>query len=418
MLRRARGYAPAPISLPAGFETVPAVLALGGELKTTFCLVRPGQAILSQHLGDLEQAAAYQAYRQTLDLYLKLFEYQPQGLVVDCHPEYLSTKLGQELAQTLDIPIVAVQHHHAHIAACMVDNHLPLSTTPILGIALDGLGYGDDHSLWGGEFLLADYRRYQRLAHLKPVAMLGGTQAIRQPWRNTYAHLIAAFGSWEVIQQEFAELPLISDLAEQPRPWLDAMLAQGLSSPLASSAGRLFDAVAAALGICYSTVSYEGQAAMALEALIEPGHLQIAQHSAYEFAVQPGFAPAAGAGESPLVLDPTPLWQGLLTDRQRGTPIPLIAARFHVGLGNAIAQLAHRLTQQHALTTVALSGGVFQNQILATQVQCQLKALGLTVLTHRQVPANDGGLSLGQAAIAAAQGLDPPPSTPRSPLCA
>ncbi|NJL49826.1 MAG: carbamoyltransferase HypF, partial [Leptolyngbyaceae cyanobacterium SM2_5_2] len=179
VLRRARGYAPAPLDLPPGFERVPSLLALGGELKSTFCLMRPGQAILSQHLGDLENAAAYQGYRQALELYLDLFEYRPEGIVVDEHPDYLSTKLGQELAQGQSIPLVTVQHHHAHIAACLVDNGRPLDAPPVLGIALDGLGYGDDQSLWGGEFLLADYRHYRRLAHLKPVAMLGGSQAIR-----------------------------------------------------------------------------------------------------------------------------------------------------------------------------------------------------------------------------------------------
>lgn len=177
---------------PPGFDNIPQILAMGSELKNTFCLLREGQAILSQHLGDLENAAAFDAYQDTLNLYLNLFEHQPEVIAIDKHPEYLSTKLGKELAAANHLPIYPIQHHHAHIAACMAENGLPLDASPVLGIALDGLGYGEDGTLWGGEFLLADYRKFQRLAALKPIAMIGGAQAIYQPWRNTYAHLIAA----------------------------------------------------------------------------------------------------------------------------------------------------------------------------------------------------------------------------------
>lgn len=425
ILRRARGYAPAPITLPAGFDGVPPILALGGELKSTFCLLRPGQAILSQHLGDLENAAAHQGYRQALDLYLNLFEYEPTHLVVDAHPEYLSTKLGQDWVERQDIALTAVQHHHAHIAACMADNGLPLDTAPVLGIALDGLGYGDDGTLWGGEFLLADYRQYRRVAHLKPVAMLGGTQAIRQPWRNTYAHLVAAFGDWQTVQKAFPKLALVRFFKNKPLALLDSMLAQNLNAPLASSAGRLFDAVAAAVGLCRETATYEGQGAIELEALIQPHHLEESQNSAYSFALH-GASDNVGArfprplileanqpdsafNSQPLVLDPTPLWPNLLTDLQQSTDPSLISARFHLGFANALATLTHHLAQRHQATTVALSGGVFQNQILTSHVKQNLQTLGLTVLTHHQVPPNDGGLSLGQAVIAAAQSSQPPP---------
>lgn len=411
ILRRARGYAPAPIALPAGFDSVPPILALGGELKSTFCLLRPGQAILSQHLGDLENAAAHQGYRQTLDLYLNLFEYEPDHLVVDAHPEYLSTKLGQDWAERQGLSLTTIQHHHAHIAACMADNGLPLDTAPVLGLALDGLGYGDDGTLWGGECLLADYRQYRRLAHLKPVAMLGGTQAIRQPWRNTYAHLIAAFGSWDAVQKAFPTLDLVSFFKNQPLALLDAMLAQNLNAPLASSTGRLFDAVAAAVGLCRETATYEGQGAIELEALIQPHHLETAQDTAYSFDLRGSSdrEDAQSSAAQPLVLDPAPLWPSLLMDLQQNTPPALIAARFHIGFANALATLAHHLAQRHPITTVALSGGVFQNQILASHVKQRLQTLGLTVLTHHQVPPNDGGLSLGQAVIAAAQASQPPP---------
>jgi hydrogenase maturation protein HypF len=425
ILRRARGYAPAPLALPAGFEDVPPVLALGGELKSTFCLLRSGQAILSQHLGDLENAAAHQGYRQALDLYLNLFEYEPTHLVVDAHPEYLSTKLGQDWAERQSLPLTSVHHHHAHIAACMADNGLPIDTSPVLGLALDGLGYGDDGTLWGGECLLADYRQYRRVAHLNPVAMLGGIQAIRQPWRNTYAHLVAAFGDWQTVQNSFPKLDLVGFFKDKPLALLESMLAQNLNAPLASSAGRLFDAVAAAVGLCRETATYEGQGAIELEALIQPHHLEAAQPSAYPFALQ-GAPKTVGArsprplpqethrpdfaSESqPLILNPALMWTNLLRDLQHNTDPALISARFHVGFANALATLAHHLAQRHQLTTVALSGGVFQNQILASHVKQSLQNHGLTVLTHHQVPPNDGGLSLGQAVIAAAQVAELPP---------
>jgi hydrogenase maturation protein HypF len=414
LLRRARGYAPAPIALPPGFEAAPQVLAMGGELKNTFCCLRLGQAILSQHLGDLENAAAHQSYRQTLGLYQRLFDYRPTAIAVDLHPEYLSTKLGQQWVMASraaadghqPLPLRAVQHHHAHIAACMADNGLPIDVAGVLGIALDGLGYGEDGTLWGGEFLLADYRHCQRLAHLKPMAMIGGEQAIRQPWRNTYVQLLNAYGSWQNLAQEYPDLPLVEFLAQQPHTLLAQILNRRVNAPLTSSAGRLFDAIAAALGLCRQQATYEGQGAIEMEALIEPHHWQSAQTSAYGFEVQP--IGSIGSPEAPLILDPAPLWPSLLRDLRQSVSIPLMAARFHVGFGDAIANLARQLAQQHQLTTVALSGGVFQNQWLTTQVRQRLTQTGLEVLTHRQVPTNDGGLSLGQAVVAAARELAEP----------
>ena len=401
ILRRARGYAPAPISLPAGFEAAPPVLAMGSELKSTFCLLRSGRATLSQHLGDLEHRTAFQSYQHTLELFLNLFDYAPAHISHDLHPDYLSTKLGQNRADTLGIPTNSVQHHHAHIAACMADNGLPRQTQPVLGIALDGLGYGSDQTLWGGEWLLADYCNFTRLAHLRPIAMIGGTQAIHQPWRNTYAHLVAAFQDWTLLQQRFGDLALIQFLQHQPLTLLNQIAQQRLNSPLASSTGRLFDAVAAALGICRQQATYEGQGAIELEALITSADLKEAANSAYPFAIIPIDATAS------LVLDPAPMWQSLLQDLQQNHSSALIAARFHQGLGAAIANLTYRLTQTHQVETVALSGGVFQNQILLMGVKQRLTARGLRVLTHQQVPSNDGGLSLGQAVITAARQLDP-----------
>ena len=412
IIRRARGYAPAPIRLPAGFEEAPHILAMGSELKNTFCLLGDGRAIVSQHLGDLENAAAFNAYRQTQNLYLSLFEHRPVAIAIDKHPEYLSSKLGQEIAAADRLPLNYVQHHHAHIAACMLENEIPLDSSPVLGIALDGLGYGEDDTLWGGEFLLADYRGFKRLGTFKPVAMLGGEQAIYQPWRNTYAHLMAAF-NWQDLQQQYGDLELFAFLEKQPRQLLDRLLARGINSPIASSCGRLFDAVAAAMGICREECSYEGQAAIEMEAIADPDSLKnLEEQAAYPFSIgkleskQKYISTNTNLTRSPnplFYLEPRPMWQALLDDLRKNTPKPLIAAKFHQGLAQAIATMVNRLSAQNASDRVVLTGGVFQNRLLLERVTLNLEARGIKVLTHSLVPPNDGGLSLGQAAIAASQ---------------
>ncbi|OYD99509.1 carbamoyltransferase HypF [Nostoc sp. 'Peltigera membranacea cyanobiont' 213] len=394
-IRRARGYAPASISLPPGFNKIPQILAMGSELKNTFCLLREGKAILSQHLGDLENAATFNTYQENLNLYLNLFEHQPEIIAIDKHPEYLSSKLGKELADTNQIPIHQIQHHHAHIAACMAENGIPLDSPPVLGIALDGLGYGDDGTLWGGEFLLADYRKFQRLATFKPVAMVGGEQAIYQPWRNTYAQLIAA-KLWDDCQEQYADLDIVKFLNKKPLKLLNQLIEKKINSPPASSVGRLFDAVAAAIGIYRDECSYEGQAAIALEAIVDVNSLNNDKETLiYPFSFS--------FSDSIYCIDPRPMWQALLDDLQQQIPQPVIAAKFHKGLANAIVEMVQHLSKKNLINQVVLTGGVFQNCILLEQVTKQLQALGIKVLTHNLVPANDGGLSLGQAVIAAAQ---------------
>ena len=249
MVRRARGYAPSAIPLPAGFARAPDLLAFGGELKATFCLLKDGFAILSQHQGDLEEPTTFEDYEKNLELYAAMYEHRPQLLAVDLHPDYLSSKLARHRAAEDRLPIEEVQHHHAHVASCMAENGVGLDTPPVLGIALDGLGLGDDGTIWGCELLLADYRTYQRLGTLKPVAMPGGAQAVREPWRNTYAHLVAAIG-WKQCAGRFASLDLCRYLDQKPLETVDRMLERGLNSPLATSCGRLFDAVAAAVELC------------------------------------------------------------------------------------------------------------------------------------------------------------------------
>ncbi len=396
-LRRARGYAPAPIILPPGFEKIPPILAMGSELKNTFCLLREGEAILSQHLGDLENASAFNAYQETLNLYLNLFEHKPEIIAIDKHPEYLSSKLGKQLATVNNIKLAEIQHHHAHIAACMAENQISLDTKPILGIAFDGLGYGEDGTFWGGEFLLADYQSFQRLATFKPMPMIGGKQAIYQPWRNTYSQLINAF-SWEEIQEKYSDLEIIKFLEHKNPKLLNQIIEKGINSPLTSSVGRLFDAVAAAISICPEQCSYEGQAAIEMEAIADTNILNNDKETInYSFKLE--------KSANIYYINTSSTWREILNDIKQHISSSEIAAKFHKSLAVAIETIVKQLRQEHQFNQVVLTGGVFQNQILLQQVKMRLKKLEINVLTHSIVPTNDGGLSLGQSVIAAAKYL-------------
>ncbi|MEY3333615.1 MAG: Carbamoyltransferase HypF [Cyanobacteriota bacterium] len=396
-LRRARGYAPAPIILPSGFANLPPILAMGSELKNTFCLLREGEVILSQHLGDLENGAAFNAYQETLNLYLNLFQHQPQIIAIDKHPEYLSSKLGKELATVNNLQLVEIQHHHAHIAACMAENQISLDTKPVLGIAFDGLGYGEDGTLWGGEFLLADYVNFQRLATFKPIPMIGGSQAIYQPWRNTFSQLNNAF-TWEEVQEKYSDLEIIKFLETKNPKLLKQIIEKGINSPLTSSVGRLFDAVASAIGICREQCSYEGQAAIEMEAIANVNILNNDKESLnYSFK----FEKSANI----YYIDTSLAWREILNDVKQQVLPSEIAARFHQSLAILIVTIIKKLRQEHQFHQVALTGGVFQNQILLQQVKMRLEKLEINVLTHSIVPTNDGGLSLGQSVITAAKYL-------------
>lgn len=391
-LRRARGYAPAPITLPEGFEAATPLLALGGELKNTFCLLRQGQAILSQHLGDLENLISYKDYLHNLTLYRELFAHEPQAVVADLHPNYRSTHHARELAGQSRLPLIQVQHHHAHLASVMAENGWPLRGGELLGIVLDGSGYGGDGTVWGGEFLLADYRDCRRLGRLRPTPLPGGTQAILQPWRSAFSHLQSGLG-WSRVMADWSGLEVVRWLGEQPLSTLTRMMEAGLNAPMTSSCGRLFDAVAALLGICRESISYEGQAAIELEAAaIRAGEVE-----------GPGYRLQIHRDEDLWQLDPAPIWPAILEAIRADSDREIVARRFHQGLIDSLAELATRLAEETGVKTLALSGGVFQNRTLLEGTLAALRDGGLNVLTHRQVPSNDGGISLGQAVIGAAR---------------
>ena len=413
VLRRARGLAPAGIDLHPGFAAAPPVLALGGDLKNSFCLLRAGQAVVSHHIGELRDARTLADQRRAIDDYRQLFDHHAQCIAIDAHPQSLAGAGARAMLAaaggTSSPALVEVQHHHAHIAACMAENGLPPDTPAVLGIALDGMGYGHDGRLWGGEFLRADYRGFTRLACLQPVALPGGDAAMREPWRNTYAQLVAAMG-WPAFADRHAALELHARLLAKPLRVIDAMLASHTNCPPASSAARLFDAVAAACGICFDRIGHEGQAAMELEACLDATTLEHEHDDqAYVFTVD------SGDDVHLPCLRPAPMWPALLDDLRQGVSPGVVSARFHKGLAIAIVRMVRQLRAAHGgetLHTVALSGGVFQNRILLEQLVRRFEQAGLAVLTHRQVPSNDGGLSLGQAAVAAARLLTTGATTP------
>ncbi|HSX85606.1 MAG TPA: carbamoyltransferase HypF [Cellvibrio sp.] len=400
VIRRARGYAPRSISLPKGFEQAGNIIAYGAELKSTFCLVKQGAAILSQHQGDLEDATTAADFEKNLQLYQQIFSCEPRYLIADKHPEYLSSKFARRDASTQHLDLMEVQHHHAHIASAMAENNLPLDHPPVLGIALDGLGLGDNNEFWGGEFLLSTYRDYRRLALLKPVAMPGASQAIKQPWRNTYAQICNSM-SWETFTALYNNTSLANLLTSKPLPTLHAMLSQGINCPLSSSMGRLFDAVAGALGLCAEQVYFEGQAAIELEMVTDAAAvLNNTIDRPYALRLE---QITDTQGNRLLQLNPASSWPALLNDIQHQQSISVIATRFHRGLIDSIAHLIKQLQKEFTFTDVVLSGGCFQNAILLQGLERALDQQQLRCITHADVPANDGGIALGQAVIAAAR---------------
>ncbi|HPL28650.1 MAG TPA: carbamoyltransferase HypF [Anaerolineae bacterium] len=383
-VRRARGYAPFPVKLP--FRG-PQVLACGPELKNTFCYTRDEYAFLSPHIGNLENLETLDHYARSLDHYRRLFRLQPQVVACDMHPEYLATKLARERwGSDPGMTLVWVQHHHAHIAACLVEHG---ERGPAIGVALDGTGYGTDGHIWGGEFLVADLAGFRRAGRLAEFPLPGGEAAIHRPYRTALGLVLAA-------GMDPAAWPSLAALPAEETAVVSRQVAGGLNAPITSSAGRLFDAIAALIGVRGDT-SYEAQAAIELEAMAaEAG----AAGRPYPFDLRS----VAGAW----VLDWRPLLRALLADVRAGAVPECMAARFHAGVAAAIVETVGRIAASTGLRTVALSGGCFQNRVLLAQTAQALRGDGYRVLAHHLVPANDGGVALGQAAVAAARMMGEP----------
>jgi hydrogenase maturation protein HypF len=385
-VRRSRGYAPLPVALP--LRSLPA-LAVGGELKTTACLAAGHRAVMSQHVGDTGNLETLALLDRTVDVLMSLTRIRPELVVADAHPAYLSQQWAADRAGSLGAPLVLVQHHHAHLGSLLAE-HGVAPGEEVLGFVFDGTGFGSDGTIWGGEVLLGSYRAVERVGHLVPVALPGGDAAIRRPARSALAHLRAAGIEWDPL------LPPVAAADATERQVVARMLDTGTSCTPTTSMGRLFDAVASLLGVCQDA-DYEGQAAIELEAL------------AATVPPRPGAGPdwrldvrSAGGG---LLIDPAPALAAGVASVRSGVPAALAARYFHEALADAVAEVACRVRVEHGVTTVGLTGGVFQNALLSGGCHGRLAAEGFTVLTHRVVPPNDGGLALGQIAIAAGSGV-------------
>ncbi len=376
-LRRSRGFVPVPVFLK---DELRPVLAVGGELKNTICLTKGKHAFLSQHIGDLENVESYKFFSEAIEHLERILEIEPQIIAHDLHPDYFSTRWAQQQSV---VPTVAVQHHHAHIASCMAENHLD---GPVIGFAFDGTGYGTDGCIWGGEVLIADYKRFERAAHLEYVPLPGGAAAIREPWRMAVSYLAHHFG------RDFlnSPVPFVRQLDPHKTELLLRMMEQNVNSPLTSSCGRLFDAVAALIGI-RRQVNYEAQAAIELEMAIAAED----DNATYPVELAPD-------GDH-WIIGTRPMFESLLRDLARNVSAGTVSRRFHNGLVEGFVQLATLLREKTALNRVCLSGGTFHNVYLSQQLESRLSGAGFAVFAQNEVPAGDGGLSLGQALVAAHQ---------------
>ncbi len=377
ILRRSRGFAPEPVKIAGGCASE--VLACGGQLKNTFCLTRDGYAFLSHHIGDLENYETYRAFVNGIEHYKKLFGLRASVVAYDLHPLYLSTRYAAEVDSDIKI---AVQHHHAHIASCMAEHGLQ---GPVIGVAMDGLGYGEDGAMWGGEFLVADLARYHRAAHFRYTPLAGGNRAIREPWRAACAYLEDAFG----LAAHELDLPWWQPAHSRTLKTVAQMARGGINTVLTSSCGRLFDAVASLLGLRHE-VQYEAQAAIELEtvALRNVGNV-------YPFDIN--------TRTTPQEIDFRETIRTIVRDRTKGASAGVISARFHNTISEVIVAVCERLRASEGIAAVCLSGGVFQNVYLLKRVLTLLGQRRFTVYFPLRLPPNDGGISLGQAVIAGAR---------------
>ncbi len=391
LLRRGRGCAPRPLRLPVA--AAEPVLAVGPELKNALCLVRGEEALVSQHVGDLKNALAARYFEATAEKLQRLLETRPAVLAHDLHPAYLSTRYARRRARDEGLRLVGVQHHHAHVASVMAEHGL---TGEVLGLAMDGTGYGPDGTVWGGEVMRASAAGYTRLGHLRPIPLPGGDAAARHPVRTAWALLVEAFGPQEAETHRVGHLA--SDRADDRAVWTE-VLARGTAAPRASGLGRLFDAVSVLAGVCAEN-TYEGQAAIELEAA---AHDVCDDASPYPFSLT---EPAAGDGGG-WVADTLPLVRAVVADVETGCGAAAISARFHATVARMLQAAARRAREETGLERVCLSGGCFANALLAERLAPALESDGFAVYAHRDVPPGDGGVALGEAYVAAAQTTEP-----------
>jgi hydrogenase maturation protein HypF len=374
-IRRSRGYAPFPVKLP---WNGPALLACGAELKNTFCITHQDYAFLSHHIGDLGNYETLRSFEQGVDHFERLFRVTPDALAYDLHPNYLATRYAIQRAESLNIPAIGVQHHHAHIASCMTENGLD-GTRPVIGVAFDGTGYGEDGAIWGGEILIANYANYERPYHLEYFPLPGGDAAIKHPARTALALLWSQELPWE------ESLAPVTEFCAEDRTTLRTQLERKLNTPMTSSVGRLFDAAAALAGV-RQKVNYEAQAAIEFEALADPD-----ENGLYPFKLEQAEIKFGSALEA------------LLADVYAGVSLSVVSARFHNGLADVVGLIVNKIRKDIGIDRVVLSGGVWQNITLLGRTLALLQKDGFQVYLHREVPPNDGGLALGQAAVAAAK---------------
>jgi hydrogenase maturation protein HypF len=379
-IRRSRGYAPFPVYLAS---KSPTLLATGGELKNTFCIIRDRYAFLSHHIGDMENVETYHSFLDGIANYESLFRCKPEAIAYDLHPNYLATHYALSRSTQESLPSFGVQHHHAHIASCMAEHSLP-ADQPVIGIAFDGTGYGEDGAIWGGEFLVADYRGYKRISHLKYIPLPGGDVSIRKPARIALAYLWANKFNWD------PDLHPVSALCAEERSILKSQLELKINTPLTSSMGRFFDAVASLCGI-RQVVNYEAQAAIEFEVLADPD-----ETGAFNFFLEPGANPEGSVSQ----INPSLVIEQVLNDLNKGVGIPIISARFHNTVSRMVYEVSNQIRRDYGIDQVVLSGGVWQNLTLLHKTIRLLLTENFKVYIHHLVPSNDGGLALGQAIVA------------------
>jgi len=397
LMRRARSYAPYPIRLPL---EVRQVLGCGGEEKNTFCLTKDNYAFLSQHIGDMENMETLEHFDNTLSLYKRLFHIEPEIIAHDLHPDYLATKYAQELGES-GLKLVPVQHHHAHIASCLADNGLE---SPVIGVAFDGTGMGADGNIWGGEFLVADYRNYERVGHLEYLPLPGGAAAIKRPYRTAIGYILTLLGEnvlnavirSEAKQSQRASLGQVGEVGIDV---IKRQMERRINSPLTSSMGRLFDAISALLGI-RGEIDYEGQAAVELEMAAYSSVIAMGVGNEAMSNAEESYPYRIVADQGIRIVRLRDLVAAVIGDLHQGISKGIISVKFHNTVAQMINEMCQLIANETAITQVALSGGVFQNRLLLRKTVSLLERSGFQVLTHRQVPCNDGGISLGQAVIA------------------